>query len=53
MAKDGKVRITLDPMYDQPLIDEILRYASKHTRNKITQAARELMARGLVKGLSE
>jgi hypothetical protein len=49
MAKDGKVRVTLDPVYDQVLIDKLSKYAHSHTRGKITAAARELMIKGLAK----
>ena len=55
MTKDGKARIVLDPKFthDKNLIGEVKAYADNHTAGNFTQAARELMAKGLVKGLSE
>ncbi len=53
MAKDGKTRIVLDPKFNQSLINELEKYAQEHTAGNVTQAARELMAKGLVKELSK
>ena len=46
-------KIKLHPINDRGLISELKAYAEKHTGGVVTQAARELMAKGLVKGLSE
>lgn len=48
-----KPKIELHPVNDRTLISELRAHAEKHTAGNFTQAARELMAKGLVKGLSE
>ena len=53
MAQDCKTRLVLDPKYDQALITELECYANEHTRGNVTQAARELMAKGLVKEMAK
>lgn len=49
----AKTKINLHPINDRGLISELKTYAAKHTAGNVTQAARELMAKGLVKGLSK
>jgi len=53
MAQDGRVTVVLGPKHDKSLISELEAYALKHTAGNVTQAARELMAKGLVKGLNK
>ena len=49
----ANTKINLHPINDRGLIGELKAYAFKHTAGNVTQAARELMAKGLVKGLSK
>lgn len=45
----AKTKVELHPINDRALISELQAYALKHTAGNVTQAARELMAKGLVK----
>ena len=49
----AKTKVNLHEVNDRDLISELKAYAIKHTAGNVTQAARELIAKGLAKGLSK